>query len=216
MAAYDPKRIVDSSSTYDASQLAGKSVVVTGGCSGLGEEFVRKFVAAGAYVTIGDLAEDRGKHLVTELGGKDKAAFVRCDVTNWLDQLNLFKTAIASSPSQSLDIVVANAGIAGQDDIFGDTVGTDGEPVQPDLKILNVDLIGVMYTAKLALHYLPRQPEGPSRDRCLIMTASLAGYLDLPGAPQYNSAKWGVRGLMGCLRRTMPGQAMRVNIIAPW
>ena len=48
------------------------------------------------------------------------------------------------------------------------------------------------------------------------MTASLGGYLDMPGAPQYNSSKWAVRGLMHSLRRTMPDMGMRVNILAPW
>ena len=64
------------------------------------------------------------------------------------------------------------------------------------------------------MHYLNRNPEGS--ERCLIMTASLAGYLDLPGTPQYSSAKWGVRGLMRALRTTHPTMGMRVNIISPW
>ena len=71
-----------------------------------------------------------------------------------------------------------------------------------------------MYTAKLAVHYLNRNPEGS--DRCLIMTASLAGYLDQPGSPQYCASKWGVRGIMRSLRRTHPTMGMRVNIISPW
>lgn len=46
------------------------------------------------------------------------AKFVKCDVTKWDQQLALFKDAIASSPSHRVDIVSANAGISGQDDIF--------------------------------------------------------------------------------------------------
>lgn len=69
------------------------------------------------------------------------------------------------------------------------------------------------YTAKLAAHYLSRSA---SRDAALVMTASLAAYLDMPGAPQYGASKWGLRGLMHSLRRTMPDQGIRVNIIAPW
>lgn len=79
---------------------------------------------------------------------------------------------------------------------------------------MNVDLIGATYTAKLALHYLAKQPEG--RDRCLILTSSIAGYLDKPGSPQYNAAKFGVRGLFRSLRTTMPKDNMRVNLLAPW
>lgn len=70
------------------------------------------------------------------------------------------------------------------------------------------------YTAKLATHYLSKNTA--STDRVLIMTASLAGYLDMPGAPQYGASKWGVRGLMHSLRRTLPASSIRVNIIAPW
>lgn len=97
--------------------------------------------------------------------------------------------------------------------IVQDAEGSD-EPIEPDLKILKTNLIGVMYTAKLAVHYLNRNPAG--HDRVLIMTASLAGYLDQPGSPQYCASKWGVRGIMRSMRRTMPGMGMRVNIIAPW
>lgn len=61
------------------------------------------------------------------------------------------------------------------------------------------------------MHYFNKQDA--SRDKCLILKASLAGYLDLPGATQYQSAKYGVRGLMCNLRRA---GRMRVNLIAPW
>ncbi len=44
--------------------------------------------------------------------------FVKCDTTSWDDQLNMFKQAVNSSPSKSVDIVVANAGITGPDSIF--------------------------------------------------------------------------------------------------
>jgi NAD(P)-dependent dehydrogenase (short-subunit alcohol dehydrogenase family) len=43
---------------------------------------------------------------------------VKCDVTSWKDQLAVFKAAIANSPHKSIDIVIANAGIAGNDPVF--------------------------------------------------------------------------------------------------
>lgn len=57
----------------------------------------------------GDVNENRGEALAAELGEMG-AAFVRCDVLCWEDQLKLFKTALMKSPSRSVDIVVANAG----------------------------------------------------------------------------------------------------------
>ena len=90
------------------------------------------------------------------------------------------------------------------------------EPVKPDLKILETNEIGVIYTTKLAFHYFNQQPETAERERCLIMTASLAGFMDLPGNPQYNMSKFSLRGLLRCLRRTSWKKSIRVNIIAPW
>ena len=44
--------------------------------------------------------------------------FVCCDVREWKEQLSVFKAAIENSPHKSIDIVVANAGIARKDEVF--------------------------------------------------------------------------------------------------
>ena len=44
--------------------------------------------------------------------------FVRCDVTNWDDQVTLFRTAASMTSSGEIDHVVANAGIAVDDEVF--------------------------------------------------------------------------------------------------
>lgn len=206
---------LSASATYDTRKLRGKSVIITGAGSGLGEAFLRDYVKAGAFVTFGDLAEDRSQQIVDELG-EDKVHFVHCDVLKWQDQLHLFLAALEKSPSETIDIVVANAGISGHDDLATDETEINGQPKEPNIDQINVNLIGVIYTAKLALHYLSRQTNGPDRDRCLILVSSIAGYVDKPGSPQYNASKFGVRGLMRCLRTTMPEQKMRVNLLAPW
>lgn len=56
------------------------------------------------------MAKDRGEALAQELGA-DNVAFVPCDVVHWNDQLNLFKTALKKSPSNTIDVVFANAGL---------------------------------------------------------------------------------------------------------
>ena len=213
---FDHAHTVKPSDGFDTKSIQGKSVVITGAASGIGEACMRSFVSAGAFVTFGDLAEDRAQALVSELG-QDNVAFVKCDTRVWDDQASLFKTAFEKSLSRSVDIVLANAGISGWDAVFNDQSDpATGEPVKPDLTILETNLIGVMYTTKLALHYFSRQQEDHNRDRCLIMTSSLAGYADHNGAPQYSSAKFGVRGMMRSLRQMLPKQKARVNIISPW
>lgn len=90
-------------------------------------------------------------------------------------------------------------------------VDDSDEPVEPVMKTIKVNYIAVVYTCKLAMHYFSKQDE--ARDRCLIIKGSLASYLDLPGGPEYQSSKYGVRGLFCCLRKS---GRMRVNLLAPW
>ena len=144
----------------------------------------------------------------------------------------VFESAVKNSPDQSCDIVIANAGIAGPDPLYK----LDGEcslsstlyclpdhltdpslpPIKPDLRIMDVNLTGLTYTAKLAMHYFRRQKIDANRDRCLIIKSSLAGYLDQAGTVQYMISKFGGRALMRCLRRTSWQESIRVNAVAPW
>ena len=166
-------------------------------------------------LNLGDLNEERSQALLSELG-KDKVAFVQCDVRVWTDQLKLFKVAIQMAPSKTIDIVLANAGLNKRDEIFYQAaVADNGDPVEPDLTVLDTCLRATAYTAKLANFYFPKQPIGEGRDRCFIMTASLAAYIDMTGSPQYQAAKFGVRGMMRSLRLTAPWYGMRVNMVAP-
>jgi hypothetical protein len=97
------------------------------------------------------------------------------------------------------------------------TSGADTEePQKPELKILDVNLIGVMYTVKLARHYFMKHPLNIDHDRCLIFNSSMAGFMDMPGTLQYMASKWGCRGMMRCLRRTTTIDGVRANLIAPW
>jgi NAD(P)-dependent dehydrogenase (short-subunit alcohol dehydrogenase family) len=109
--------------------------------------------------------------------------------------------------------VIANAGISGPDPIYINDATLD-EPVEPKLSVLDVNLIGVMYTTKLALHYF--QAQTPHHDTLLVFQGSIAGYGDQQGTPQYSAAKWALRGLMRGLRRTAWQHNTRVAYIAPW
>lgn len=101
----------------------------------MGEAMVRAFVAAGAFVTFGDLAI-RGTDIEKELNGSDpnqppKAAFVKCDIRDWDDMINLFERAKNRSPSNSVDVVIANAGISRSS---GDSLwNLDGELISSNL-----------------------------------------------------------------------------------
>ena len=81
--------------------------------TGIGETCVREFVKAGAYVTFGDMDEGQGTALAADINKQgDACSFIKCDVRSWDDQNAMFKLAKAKSPSKSVDIVCANAGIS--------------------------------------------------------------------------------------------------------
>lgn len=82
--------------------------------------------------------------------------------------------------------------------------------------MLDINLGGLLYTTKLAVHFFRKQNLSADQDHCLILKSSLAGYLNLIGAPIYNATKFGVRGLMGNLRWTSWKDSIRVNVVAPW
>lgn len=105
---------VDCTVAPQLQNVKGKSVVITGGANGMGETSVREFVAAGAFVTFADMDVEKGKALEKELNvnGAAKAVFVKCDIRDWEEQKNMFETAKKQSPSNSVDIVIANAGIS--------------------------------------------------------------------------------------------------------
>lgn len=93
------------------------------------------------------------------------------------------------------------------------SAGLDGdEPTEPNLKLIEINLFGVIHTAKLAAFYFNRQ-EGDARDKCLILVTSIMGYIDTQGSSLYGASKHAVRGLMCCLRRK---GVLRVNALAPW
>src|SRR4051794_22228383 len=82
---------VDTKEPYDAGWVAGKTIIITGGASGFGEGFFRKWAENGANVIIGDVNNDKGKALVEEVRkqtGNAQLHYIHCDVTNWQSQVD--------------------------------------------------------------------------------------------------------------------------------
>jgi NAD(P)-dependent dehydrogenase (short-subunit alcohol dehydrogenase family) len=223
---------IDLSEPYDPNWVSGKTILITGGASGFGEVFFRKWAAHGANVIIGDISDKRGKALVEEVRastGNKNHHYIHCDVTIWQSQVDFFHQAVKLSPTGGIDSVVANAGISGSHGTpFWDPKGLDADnPPPPDMKCLEVNLIGVTYTVHLALFYLARNPNSavadptvqprPNRpDRHMLLIGSLASVTSVPGLTQYNAAKHGVLGLFRSLRSTAFMGGMRINIVLPY
>lgn len=71
-------------------------------------------------------------------------SFEECDVSSWESQAAAFEKVYARHGR--VDIVFANAGISREGNILPEK--GDGRPVKPNLKTLNVNLVGVVYSKK--------------------------------------------------------------------
>ncbi|KAI8310745.1 5'-hydroxyaverantin dehydrogenase [Colletotrichum sp. SAR11_59] len=89
------------------------------------------------------------------------------------------------------------------------------QPTKPDLNIVNVNLLGSLYTWKLAVHYFRMQPDTEERDRCFIITGSMVGWIDSPGNWEYTATKYGLHGFMRTVRRSSWEQGIRITYVAP-
>lgn len=215
----------------DDSWVKDKVIIITGGASGFGAGFLRRWAAAGAVVIAADVNVAKGDQLVRNVKkdtGNPHVYFIHCDVTDWQSQVNLFKETVRLSPHGGIDAVVANAGIGNIKGSFEDPQGLDlANPPPPDISVLDVNLKGVVYTSHLALWYLPRNPRSspanpkcvPSettRDRHLILISSLAGLMPIPGAALYGASKHAVVGLYRNLRASSFMHGVRVNMLCPY
>jgi NAD(P)-dependent dehydrogenase (short-subunit alcohol dehydrogenase family) len=191
-----------------AGRIEGKVAVVTGGCSGIGLATVRRFVAEGAKVVIGDINTERGAEVVDELvsggGGADVARFVQVDVTD-KDQVDaLFKAA--KDTYGSVDIAFNNAGISPpQDDSILDTDLEAWDLVQ------RVNLTSVYLCCKAALPYMLEQKSGS-----IINTASFVAVMGAATSQiSYSASKGGVLSMTRELGVQFAREGIRVNALCP-
>ena len=185
-------------------RIDGKVAVVTGGCSGIGLATVRRFIAEGARVVIGDIADDAGRSLVEELGGSDVATYVHVDVTSKAEVDALFKTA--KDAYGSVDIAFNNAGISPPED---DSILTT--ELDAWRKVQEVNLTSVYLCCKAALPYMLEQGKGS-----IINTASFVAVMGAATSQiSYSASKGGVLTMSRELGVQFAREGVRVNALCP-
>ena len=188
--------------------IAGKSFIVTGGASGLGEGTARMLVREGGKVVIADLQVDKGDALAAELG--DAAAFVRCDVSQEADG----RAAVAAAQGLGKLMGLVNcAGIAPA----VKTVGKDGaHSLDTFTKVITINLIGSFNMIRLAAEGMCKNaPEATGERGVLISTASVAAYDGQIGQAAYSASKGGIVGMTLPIARDLARNGIRNMTIAP-
>ncbi|WP_037164096.1 mycofactocin-coupled SDR family oxidoreductase [Rhodococcoides fascians] len=197
------------------SRFSGKVVLITGAARGQGRNHALRFAAEGADIIAVDACEDVdtvGYDLATEDDLAETVQMVEkldrriiASKTNVRD-LEALRAAVDSAVGElgRLDVVVANAGIAGS----GVTHELSAENWHT---MIDTNLTGVWNTTTAATPHILRGGEGGS----MVLISSVAGTKGLPYNAHYTAAKHGVLGLMKSLANELGPQNIRVNTVNP-
>ncbi|MGH3689383.1 MAG: SDR family NAD(P)-dependent oxidoreductase [Microbacterium sp.] len=187
-------------------QISGQGALITGGASGLGLATARRLVAAGAHVTIIDLASSKGAEIADELGG----LFVAADVTN-ADEV---QAAVAAAQSAAtLRVVVNCAGIAPPAKVLD----REGNPaVLADFeRVIRINLVGTFNVISQASAVIAKNEPHDEERGVIVNTASVAAFDGQIGQPAYSASKGGVHAMTLPVARELARYGIRVCTIAP-
>ena len=195
-------------------RLEGKVAIVTGGGSGIGTAYCRRFLEEGAHVMIADIGEKQAKDAAESLASEGEIDFVHTDIA---DERSA-EAAVEATLSRfgQLDVLINNAAI------YGDYDGADNS-LDYLKRVYDVNVHGQLIMARVSATPMVKQGNGR-----IVNIASIAGYLHqisgMAGGDKdnfvlssnaYQTSKFSVIGLT----RHMAGQlgqfGVTVNCIAP-
>lgn len=185
-------------------QLTGKTIIVTGASSGIGEAAAKLFAAEGANVVLGARREALlEQHVADIVAAGGKAVALAGDVEH--EDYAAALVERATSAFGGLDAAFNNAGITGE---LGPIPQMDSGNWN---KVIGANLTAAFFAAKHQIPALLKAGGGS-----IVFTSSFVGHtIGLPGMGAYAAAKAGLVGLTQVLAAEHGPQGLRANALLP-
>ena len=182
--------------------LTGRRAVVTGAAQGFGRAIVERFLASGASVSLWDVDADQTASTVRALDGGPRVHSRLVDVSRMEDVDAAARETIGALGG--IDILVANAGIAGPNHT------TWEYPPEEWRRVIDIDLMSVYYCCRAVIPFMLGQKYGR-----IVTVSSIAGKEGNANASAYSTAKAGVIALTKSLGKELATENIAVNCITP-
>lgn len=185
-------------------ELDDKVTVITGGASGIGLACAHAMARSGAAVSVWDLNPEQLEAAAAEVEQYDRPT--RTAVVDVSDsaQVNAAMEAVADDLGR-VDIVVANAGIGGEQKPTAEYSDAGWH------RVIGVNLDGVFYTQRAGIQVMKRNGAGGS----VINMASILGMVGFAMSSAYVAAKHGVLGMTKAAAWEHAADGVRVNAVGP-
>ena len=179
--------------------LSGKTVVITGGGSGIGEVMVEGFARQQSRVYFLDVATNESQALVAKLGNGTR--FLQCDVTD----IAALQKALADIEAQAgpVSVLVNNAANDDRHRI------EDVTPAYWEQRVA-VNLRHLFFAAQAVAPGMKKAGGGS-----IINLGSVSWHLAIPELVVYETAKAGIEGMTRALARDLGESNIRVNCVVP-
>jgi NAD(P)-dependent dehydrogenase (short-subunit alcohol dehydrogenase family) len=176
--------------------------LITGGASGIGFAFAKRWIKEGGHVALLDLNPDAIRTAVGSLGGEDFAIGQAADVSDNESVVRAVGT-IADTHGGVIDAVINCAGVARP---AAAATSTDEEWTN----LVDIHLNGTMRVNRAAYSALVA-----SGRAAIVNISSIAASSGMPGRSSYCAAKAGIEGLTRVLAVEWAPEGIRVNSVAP-
>lgn len=187
--------------------LSGRTALVTGASSGLGERFARILSAAGAGVVLAARRIDRLEALRTELEAKGaRAATVEMDVADEASTIAAYNAAEAALGP--IDTVIANAGMNSEGMILD-------IPVEEFDRVMAVNVRGVLLTAREGAKRMIAADSATREHGRIVIISSITANTVSPGIATYSASKAGVLHLGKHMALEWARKGINVNMVLP-